>query len=317
MRLRTTLSLAAVVAAVACLVVGCGATVTGATNAKPAIFFCGVREPTPAVYLGVFVQGFPSSTVPLAKFEDTTGVRPSLITYYPRFGESFDAVSACAAVRQGAVPLLQMDPKNVSLASIASGRYDAYLRSYATAVMAFGDQVVLSFGHEMNGNWYSWGYGHTSSAVFVAAWRHIVTVFRAVGANNVTWLWTVNVMSDTRGGDLPSPTSWWPGSSYVTWCRIERLLLQVVLVVCFLVRTDHHCCARADRRPDTHRRDGRDPAADQPARIADLFAAGIRSYGLLGLVWFDAIGTRDWRLISPAAIAAFRQGAKAAQGGQT
>ena len=316
MRLRTTLSLAAVVAAVACLVVGCGATVTGATNAKPAIFFCGVREPTPAVYLGVFVQGFPSSTVPLAKFEDTTGVRPSLITYYPRFGESFDAVSACAAVRQGAVPLLQMDPKNVSLASIASGRYDAYLRSYATAVMAFGDQVVLSFGHEMNGNWYSWGYGHTSSAVFVAAWRHIVTVFRAVGANNVTWLWTVNVMSDTRGGNIPSPTSWWPGSSYVTWVGIDGYYYKSSWLFVSLFGPTITAVRELTGDPILIAETGVTPAADQPARIADLFA-GIRSYGLLGLVWFDAIGTRDWRLISPAAIAAFRQGAKAAQGGQT
>ena len=30
------------------------------------------------------------------------------------------------------------------------------------------------------------------AATFVAAWRHIVTLFRAEGADNVTWLWTVN-----------------------------------------------------------------------------------------------------------------------------
>ena len=73
---------------------------------------------------------------------------------------------------------MQIDPTGVSLTAIASGHYDAYLRSYASAVKAFGRQVILSFGHEMNGSWYSWGYRHTSPAVFVAAWRHIVTVFR-------------------------------------------------------------------------------------------------------------------------------------------
>jgi hypothetical protein len=51
------------------------------------------------------------------------------------------------------------------------------------------------------------------------------------------------------------------------------------------------------------------PAVGQPAQIADLFA-GVRTYGLLGLVWFDANGSRDWRLSNPAAIAAFRQGAE-------
>ena len=47
------------------------------------------------------------------------------------------------------------------------------------------------------------------------------------------------------------------------------------------------------------------PAAGKPAKIADLFA-GVRAYGLLGLVWFNASQRRDWRLNSPAAVAAFR-----------
>ena len=54
---------------------------------------------------------------------------------------------------------------------------------------------------------------------------------------------------------------------------------------------------------------GAGPAGGQPAKIADLFA-GVRAYGLLGFVWFDAKGTQDWRLNGPAALAAFRQGAK-------
>ena len=38
---------------------------------------------------------------------------------------------------------------------------------------------------------------------------------------------------------------------------------------------------------------GAAPSAGQPAKIADLYA-GIRTYGLLGFVWFDANGHRDW-----------------------
>jgi hypothetical protein len=48
---------------------------------------------------------------------------------------------------------------------------------------------------------------------------------------------------------------------------------------------------------------------NQPAKIADLFA-GIRLYSLLGIVWFDDASNEDCRLSSPAAIAAFRRGAK-------
>ena len=65
---------------------------------------------------------------------------------------------------------------------IASGKYDGYLSAYAEAVRAYRHPVILSFGHEMNGNWYSWGYKNTSPAVFVAAWRHIVTTLPRAGS---------------------------------------------------------------------------------------------------------------------------------------
>jgi hypothetical protein len=41
----------------------------------------------------------------------------------------------------------------VTLASIAAGGSDSYLRSYADAVVALGHPVILSFGHEVNGTW--------------------------------------------------------------------------------------------------------------------------------------------------------------------
>ena len=111
---------------------------------------------------------------------------------------------ATTAAEHGAVPLVQMDPYGVSLAAIASGQYDGYLSAYAKAVRSYIHPVILSFGHEMNGHWYPWGYMHTSPAVFIAAWRHIVNLFRQRGARNVIWLWTVNI-TDTIGG-IPTPT---------------------------------------------------------------------------------------------------------------
>ncbi len=101
------------------------------------------------------------------------------------------------------MPLVQINPTRINLAAIASGHYDAYLTSYAEAVRSYRYPVILGFGHEMNGSWYSWGYRHSSPAAFVAAWRHIVTLFRELGARNVTWLWTVNIVHD---GPAASPS---------------------------------------------------------------------------------------------------------------
>jgi hypothetical protein len=49
--------------------------------------------------------------------------------------------------------------------------------------------------------------------------------------------------------------------------------------------------------------------AGQPTKIADLFQ-GIHDYGLLGFVWFDSTDIENFRIKSPAAAAAFREGAK-------
>lgn len=44
--------------------------------------------------------------------------------------------------------------------------------------------------------------------------------------------------------------------------------------------------------------------------ILNLFT-GVHTARLLGLVWFDAVGSRDWRLSNAAAAAAFRRAARA------
>jgi len=294
----------------ASVAVGCSDSAPVASKADPKVSQCAAHQRSHEVYLGVYVNGFPPSTAPIAQFADAVGIQPDMITFYPKFGQKFDASAACAIVKEGALPVLQWDPKNVSLARIAAGKRDRYLRTFATAVKAFGDRVVLSFGHEMNGDWYSWGYRHTPASVFVAAWRHIVNIFRAVGVSNVTWLWTVNVINESRAGRIPSPAQWWPGSAYVNWVGIDGYYYKASWLFVSLFGPTITKVRALTGDPILIAETGASPAAVQPAKIKDIFA-GIRSYSLLGFVWFDAKGTtRDWRITSPAAMAAFRRGAE-------
>ena len=250
--------------------------------------------------------GVPQSYATLRAFTATTHVRPNLVVYYSGWREPFQVRFAAVAARHGASPLVQIDPTGVSLAAIASGRYDTYLRSYAAAVKAFGRRVVLSFAPEMNAPWYAWGYRHTSAAVYVAAWRHVVTVFRAAGARNVTWLWTVNTLQ--CGCHIRPPASWWPGSSYVNWVGIDGYYYQPSWKFAALFGPTIKNIRTVTLDPILISETAA-PAASQPAKIADLFA-GVRAYGLLGFVWFDHNKERTWRISSPAAIAAFRRGAE-------
>jgi mannan endo-1,4-beta-mannosidase len=210
---------------------------------------------------------------------------------------------------------VQMDPdKNgISVSGIASGRYDGYLSQYAEAVRSYGHPVIMSFGHEMNGSWEPWGYGHVKPEVFVAAWRHIVNLFRALGTHNVTWLWTVNIINNAPNGiSIPAPTKWWPGSSYVNWVGIDGYYLMPNWQFAPLFGPTIRAVRSLTSDPILIAETGAVPSANQPAKIANLFA-GIHSYGLLGFVWFNQTNSvgQPFQLSSPAAIAAFRQGASA------
>ena len=266
--------------------------------------------PVSGAYLGVYTSSAPASYAGVTAFMNTTGARPDVVMYYSGWYEPFPVSFARTVANDGAVPLVQMDPQGVSVAAIASGDYDGYLSAYAEAVSAYHYPVIVSFGHEMNGDWYSWGYEHTSPAVFVAAWRHIVSIFRALGAQNVTWLWTVNVINDTQHGNIPNPARWWPGSLYVTWVGIDGYYLKPSWKFAPLFGPTIGAVRALTADPILIAETGAVPAAGQPAKITDLFA-GIRSYGLLGFVWFNSTNDigQAFGISTPAAIAAFREGA--------
>jgi mannan endo-1,4-beta-mannosidase len=265
---------------------------------------------TSGSYLGVFTKGVPDSYTGVTTFAKATGTKPDIVMYYSGWFVPFPVRFATTAAANGSVPLVQMDPDKINLQGIAAGRYDAYLSEYAEAVRSYKHPVILSFGHEMNGDWYSWGYRKTSPAVFVAAWRHIVTVFRNLGARNVTWLWTVNIINDTQRGRIPRPTQWWPGSAYVNWVGIDGYYLKSSWQFAPLFGPTISAIRGLTLDPILIAETGAIPAADQPDKITNLFA-GIHQYGLLGFVWFDSKNSMGvpFSIQSSAAFAAFRKGA--------
>jgi mannan endo-1,4-beta-mannosidase len=263
-------------------------------------------------YLGIFEPDAPGSYSGLNQVAQSIGRQPNLASYYSHWLTPFQVEFATSAERNGATTLVQISPGAYSLTRIAEGKYDNYLRSFATAVKAFGRRVILSFGHEMNGTWYSWGYRHASPTAFVAAWRHIVAVFRETGARNVTWLWTVNIIARR----VPAPGPWWPGSSYVNWVGIDGYFWYKAASFTTVFAPTIVDVRQLTHDPILIAETGAEPAVGQAAKIDELFA-GVQTYGLLGFVWFndDTVSAAipgealDWRLGS-AALAALREDAK-------
>jgi mannan endo-1,4-beta-mannosidase len=259
-------------------------------------------------YLGVYEPDAPSSYAEVNEFAQNIEQQPNLVSYYSPWLEPFQLGFATSAAAHGAVTLAQLDPTNISLSSIAAGQYDVYLRQYATAVKDFGHQVILSFGHEMNGYWYSWGNPRTSPKVFIAAWRHIYSVFRTMDATNVTWLWTVNVIDNTTL--IPNPDRWWPGSTYVNWVGIDGYYYSASSDFAQVYGPTIVDVRNVTEDPILVAETGAGPAADQQAKVTDLFA-GVRAYGLLGFLWFDENSqNQDWRISSPEVFKTFRQDVK-------
>jgi Glycosyl hydrolase family 26 len=269
----------------------------------------GVLPVEPASYLGVYETGPPGTYQPVTTFTQMAGQQPNLVGYYSGWWEAFQKPFAETVHRHGAVTIMQWDPTATSVSGIADGEYDDYLRSFADSVRSFGQPVVIGFGHEMNANWYSWGYGHLPAPTFVAAWRHIVTLFRGQHANNVTWLWTLQA---DEAGTGPI-ASWWPGSQYVTWVGIDGYYYRPSDTFFSIFGQTIAQVRGITGKPVLLSETAVGPGAGKAAKIPGLFA-GMRHYGTLGLVWFDiaqdgSIYSQDWRIEnSPAAESAFRSG---------
>ena len=259
-------------------------------------------------YLGVYEPDGQMTYQPFGKFAAAVGHRPDILLYYSGWYERFRAPFARMARTNGAIPCIQIQPAGVSLAAIAAGRYDVYLRSYAAQVRAYGHPVIIGFAHEMNAPWYPWGNKHTSPRTWIAAWRHIVDVFRAQGAGNVTWLWTINRYNPRITGHV---RDWWPGASYVTWVGIDGYYFAPWETFKDVFQQTINDVRAFTRDPILLSETAVGPSAGT-SKIPDLFA-GMRRDHLLGLIWFDKAqhqGTahQDWRLEdNPAALALFRR----------
>jgi mannan endo-1,4-beta-mannosidase len=192
------------------------ATVGAAANAPP-YNVSSLLDPTSGKFLGLEANGAPDSLTPVTTFAANIGKKPNLVGQYVAWNAPFDAAAATNAWSYGALYYMAWEPFSTSVQAIADGQSDAYITRFARAVHALNVPVALSFGHEMNGNWYPWGTTKTTPAAFVAAWRHIHDLFAQAGASNVIWVWNPNIinpMPDTQLKPL------YPGDAYVDWVGV-------------------------------------------------------------------------------------------------
>ena len=96
---------------------------------------------------------------------------------------------------------------------IAAGAQDEYILRFARSLATFQGRVDLRYAHEMNGTWYPWSH---DPIAYRRAWRHVVGLFRSVGARNVRFVWSVNPsLYLSQASWRRSVRVYWPGRRYV------------------------------------------------------------------------------------------------------
>jgi hypothetical protein len=309
--LRRPLLIAASLAVVVGVVAGCALDV--ATSGGPAQPALTVTDGAAAAAVlrpgvGVFVAGATSSYRPVQNWASLTGRSPGLVTYYSAWDDPFQVRFAGWARAQGAIPFVQMEPKAVSVAGIASGTSDSYLRSFAAAVKVYRYPVAVSFGPEANGPFYSWGCGHTSATSYVAAWRHVHAVMSAAGALNIIWTWDMNRIYHAT---CPLAARW-PGSRYVDWIGVDGYWRSrgdtFASTLTPTIRAARKLAAKPVLIGETGARKG--PGAT--GWVRSVFQGAEHTPGVVGFVWFnygDRLG--DYRLQDDRpALAVFRREAR-------
>lgn len=166
--------------------------------------------------------GAPESAQALDQYAAMVGRKPDIVMDYSNVTDPLLTRTEVANLSsRGETPLISWQlfqsgysGPTIPLAQIAAGAYDGDLRRAAAEAkaMPFGE-ILIRFGHEMNGNWYGWS---GDPAAFVAAWRHVVSIFRAEGATNVKWVWSANV----DNGSYPFK-AYFPGDEWVDYTGLD------------------------------------------------------------------------------------------------
>ena len=193
-------------------------------------------------YLSAFVSPPTESTTQyfvnadgLAAYENKIGRKLAIVMIFLAWGKKesmqpFPKAWCQAMSEHGAIPHITWEPWDFVKTSesyrnpkIAAGLWDDYIRSWARDIKAWGQPLFLRWGHEMNADWYPWAGGicEGGAPAYVAAYRHIVELFRAEGASNVIWIWCPDTVIWNSQQAPFKYEPYYPGDDVVDWIAFD------------------------------------------------------------------------------------------------
>jgi len=281
-------------------------------------------------FVGIMTTSGPYNFGALDKFTAAVGHQPRVYEFSQGWAVNpFNAGIIDGVARRGMLPMISWEPWNYhleptaelqrgyqpayTLARIIHGRYDRYIRSWAQGVKSLGYPVAIRFAHEMNGYWYPWGIDANGNKVgqYVLAWRHVHDIFARLGARNVIWVWSPNVIWN-RFTDL---RRLYPGNAYVNWVGLSGYYgtLGVQTYESFNKIFDRTLAniRKFARKPVVITETGATPVSGLMGTwITQMFRQLPSHPDIIGVIWYEAANIVDFQVTDdPAAGTAFRAGA--------
>jgi hypothetical protein len=220
--------------------VGCANAASGTRIAPPAV---GTR------YLGAY-PGYGTGEEnrvtfrALQRYRADSGRKPAWVYFSNEWGQEgvrYPGRAVAVIRRSGSVPFVRLMPRSTlddgarerrfTLERIIAGDFDAELRAWGAAAGAANKPLLVEFLTEVNGDWFSWngrfhgagattGYGDPSRPDGPErardAYRHVVTMVRAGGGTNITWVFHIDA-DGSPAVAWNAARNYYPGDAYVDW----------------------------------------------------------------------------------------------------
>jgi len=257
-------------------------------------------------HFGVSFPSAPFGKSEFAAISRNAAVQPTMIEYFIKWNEDFRPIAATACYDQGALPMVAWEPwagseigtdqPKYALRKIINGAHDPYITRFAQGVKAYKWPIVLRFAHEMNGAWFPWSERNSGNkpGEYVRAWQHVHKVFEQVGATNVIWVWSPNIIRPVPSVQL-APL--YPGDDYVDWVGMVGYAVREKSAGAVFDPTINRI-RKFTKKPMLITETGAKPGELQAGWTADLFRWLARHEDVVGFIWFEydkAEWTYDWR----------------------
>lgn len=208
-------------------------TIPSPTNRPTAVPVTPIATPTltktSAMTWGAYVSWDPAQ---VKVFQTLVGKVPNYLATFVHWGNENDLPVSLGnlAKSQNQTLVIYWEAMDYNVASpldtrfnydaILSGKWDAYITSFAAQSKSYGSPIIIVPFGEMNSDWYPWSgtINNNTSAKHVAAFQYVRKFFTSVP--NVKFAWAPNNDSvpDVVGNQI---SDYYPGDEFVDYVGVD------------------------------------------------------------------------------------------------